>query len=191
MPRKPPPPSPHRHAVGSSVMDGNGYPTALTPERHARLIAELEVGDWPAMAAIRAGCSPRSVERWVREGCRPAAVEPYASFAADFVAVEARLCGQLTAIIVNHALGRIEEDADPDEKKPRGSPFWAERFLERRFRFLWTVDNEGKSGGISVTELVVGAIEQSDAERSQKARALLSELHEELKAKARRDGFQV
>lgn len=188
MPRKPPPKVPHRHAIGSSVMDGNGRVTALTPERHARLITELEVGDFPAMAAIRAGCSPRSVERWVQWGCEGAtAVEPYKAFAEAFVQVEARLCGALTQVIMNHALGRVRGK----QKKPKGDPYWAERMLERRFRFLWGMNKDGTSGGVSVTELVIQTIEQGDADRAAKARELLKQLPEATKAQARQEGFQV
>lgn len=188
MPRKPPPKLPHRHAIGSSVMDGNGRVTALTPERHARLIAELEVGDYPAMAAIRAQCSPRTVERWVQWGCEGAtAVEPYKSFAEDFVAVEARLCGELTKVILDHALGRVKGK----QKKPKGDPYWAERLLQSRFRFLWAVDKNGQGGGVSVTEIVIQAIEKGDADRAQHARELLKQLPEAAKAEARQKGFQV
>jgi hypothetical protein len=160
-------------------MDGNGYPTALTPERHKALITELKVGDWPAMAAVRAKCSPSTVQRWVTEGCQPAAVEPYATFAADFVAVEAQICGQLTAVIMDRALGRSDE----------GDPYWAKWLLETRFRFLWNI-NSGK-GGVSVAELVVGAIEVKDAEMAQKARDLLKQLPEPAKAEARKAGFLI
>lgn len=189
MPRKPPPKVPHRHAIGSSVMDGNGFPTALTPARHALLITELEVGDFPAMAAIRAGCSPRSVERWVQWGCEGAtAVEPYKSFAEAFVQVEARICGALTKVIMDHALGR---GIRGKQKTPKGNPFWAERMLERRFRFLWGMNKDGTSGGVSVTELVIEAIEQGNADRAAKARELLKQLPEAAKSQARKEGFQV
>ena len=189
MPRKPPPKMPHRHAIGSSVMDGNGHVTALTPERHARLIEELEVGDFPAMAAIRAECSPRTVERWVQWGCEGStAVEPYKSFAEAFVKVEARICGQLTKVIMDHALGR---GIRGKRKTPKGDPYWAERMLERRFRFLWGLNKDGTTGGVSVTELVIQAIEASSAERAAKARELLKLLPPDAKDRARKEGFQV
>jgi hypothetical protein len=178
---------PHRHAIGSSVMDGNGNVTALTPERHKRLIAELKVGDWPALAAIRAECSPRTVERWVVMGCDPVAVEPYRSFASDFVRVEANLAGEMMRIVLDSARG------GPRGKKDHRAPnvetaIWV---LTNRFRFLWAIDKHGKSGGVSVAELVVGAVEQADVLRSQKARALLAKVQEELKDEARREGFQL
>lgn len=188
MPRKTPPKHPHRHAIGSSVMDGNGYPTALSPAVHSRLIAELEVGDFPAMAAIRAKCSPRTVERWVTEGCQYAAVEPYASFAADFVRVEAELCAKLTTVILNHALGR---GLHGKQKRPKGDPEWAEWMLRNRFAYLWRIDKDGKQGGVSVMQLVAQTIEAQDAVRGEKARALLARVDETIKQEARKEGFLV
>lgn len=184
MPRKPPPKRPHRHSVGSSVMDGNGYPTALTPARHAKLIEELKVGDWPAMAAIRAEVSPRSMERWVVTGCDPVAVEPYKSFASEFVRVEAALSGEMMGIILAHARRKAG-------KPTNGDPFWARWVLENRFRFLWAIDKEGKAGGVSVLQVVVEAIEKLDVTRTEKARALLRQLTDSQKDAARKEGFQV
>lgn len=188
MPRKAKPPkSPHRHSIGSSVMDGNGHPTALTPERHARLITELQVGDWPSMAAIRADCSPSTVESWLYRGLEPAAVEPYRSFALDFVKVEAELCGKLTSVVMDHALGR----GKPKKGSRNQDPAWAMRLLESRFRFLWRVDAQGNLGGQSVTELVLGAVAKMDAVRAEKARELVKQLPPTAKEQARKDGFQL
>lgn len=168
-------------------MDGNGHPTALTPERHKRLIEELEVGDWPAMAAIRAECSPRTVERWVVEGCQFAAVEPYASFAADFVRVEARLCAEYTRVIADHALGRVRGK----QKRPKGDPVWARYLLETRFRYLYGMRRDGTGGGVSVAELVLEALDKADAARADKARQVLKQLPAPLKEAARKEGFQL
>ncbi len=187
MPRKkvapPAPKRPHRHAIGSSIMDGNGHPTALTPERHLRLIDELRKGDWPAMAAIRADVAPRSMERWVVWGCDPVAVEPYKSFAADFVRTEAELSGEMMGIILEHARkGRGGAKGDAE---------WARWVLENRFRFLWRIDKEGKQGGVSVLQVVVEAIEQLDVARDDKARALIKQLSEDQKKQARKEGFLI
>jgi hypothetical protein len=188
MPRKVKPPKvPHRHSVGSSVMDGNGHPTALTPERQAALLRELEVGDWPAMAAIRAECSPRTVVSWLERGLEPAAVEPYASFALEFVKVEARLCGQLTAVIMDHALGR----GKPKKGSRNADPVWAWKMLESRFRFLWRIDGQGNAGGQSVTELVLAAVDKLDAARAEKAREYVKQLPPLVKEQARKEGFQL
>lgn len=178
---------PHRHSVGSSVMDGNGHVTALTPARHARLIEELRKGDWPAMAAIRADVAPRSMERWVVWGCEPAAVEPYASFARDFVKAEAELSGEMMGIILAHA----RDGHYGNKRPPKGDPAWARWVLQERFRFLWRVDKEGKQGGVSVLQVVIEAIEQLDVTRNEKARKLLTELTEEQKQAARKEGFNV
>lgn len=188
MPRKvKPPKKPHRHSVGSSVMDGNGHVTALTPERHARLIAELEVGDWPTMAAIRADCSPSTVLSWLERGLEPAAVEPYASFALAFVQVEARLCGQLTQVVMDHALGR----GKPKKGSRNADPNWAWKVLESRFRFLWRVDAKGNLGGQSVTELVLDAVAKMDAARAEKAREIVKQLPPTALEAARKEGFQL
>jgi hypothetical protein len=162
-------------------MDDNGYPTALTPVRHALLITELKKGDWPAMAAIRADVSPRSMERWVVTGCDPFAVEPYKSFASDFVKAEAELSGEMMTIILDTARGR----------KSKGNAHWARWVLENRFRFLWRLDKEGKAGGVSVLEVVVAAIDKLDVARSEKARALLQQLTTEQKQAAIKEGFQL
>jgi hypothetical protein len=187
VPRKPPPKRPHRHSVGSSVMDGNGYPTALTPARHAQLITELRKGDWPAMAAIRADVSPRSMERWVVTGCDPFAVEPYKSFAGAFVKVEAELSGEMMGIILDHARSGHWGNKRP----PKGDPGWARWVLENRFRFLWRLDKEGRAGGVSVLEVVVAAIDKLDMARSEKARELLKQLTTEQKQAAIKEGFQL
>lgn len=187
MPRKPPPKRPHRHAIGSSVMDDNGNVTALTPHRHERLIEELKRGDWPALAAIRADCSPRTVERWVVMGCDPVAVEPYRSFASAFVKVEAELAGEMMGIILAHARGG---------KRPKGDGYrpdldaaiWV---LQNRFRYLWALDKEGKQGGVSVVEIVFDAMGKMDEERAKKARELLKAMTDDQKRNAREKGFLV
>lgn len=188
MPRKTPPKHPHRHSVGSSVMDGNGYPTALTPERHARLIEELRIGDFPAMAAIRAGLSPRTVERWVVEGCQPAAVEPYLSFAADFCRVEAEICANLTRVIMDKAQGikrpRKKSDPAPD-------PYWAQQWLQMRFRYLFGSGPSAPQGGVSVSQLVIAELARIDEAGLERARALVKQLPPETKEAARKEGFNV
>lgn len=191
MPRKkvPQPRRPHRHAIGSSVMDGNGHVTALSPAVHKRLITELEVGDFPAMAAIRAGCSPTTVDRWVVWGCDPHAVEPYKSFASDFVRVEASICGALTAVVMDHALGRTKSRAK--NPRPKGDPLWAMKLLENRFRFLWHIGKDGQQGGVSVAQMVVSAIAAHDHARAEKAREILKQLSEPAKQEARKAGFLV
>lgn len=184
MPRKTPPKHPHRHAIGSSVMDGNGYPTALTPERHRRLIEELRRGDWPATAAIRADCSPRTVERWVVMGCQYGAVDPYASFAADYVKVEAELVGELTGIIMDKIRGK-------GRKGDKRSAEWAERWLQLRFRYLFGAGPTSIQGGVSATQLVFEALDKADSDHAQKAREYLKQLPEAAKQVARKEGFAL
>jgi hypothetical protein len=189
MPRKKPLTKvPHRHAIGSSVMDGNGHPTALTPLRHARLIEELKKGDWPALAAIRADCSPRTVERWVVMGCDPVAVEPYRSFAAAFVKVEAELAAEMMGIVLAHARGGKRPKRADGYRPNLEAAIWV---LQNRFRFLWAIDKEGKQGGISVTEIVFDAMGKMDEARAVEARAFLKQLNEDQKRQAREKGFLV
>jgi hypothetical protein len=194
MPRKPRPkpkapapaePKPHRHAVVSSVMDGNGHQTALTPERAARLIEELKVGDWPALAALRADVAPTSLYRWVRWGCEPAAVEPYASFAADFVKVEAKLAGEMMAIVMAAARG----GAFIEKGEARPDPEMAIWVLQNRFRYLWSIDKDGKQGGISVLETVIEAVAANDNATREQAKAILAAIPEATKQEARKKGF--
>lgn len=175
----------HRMAVGSTVMDGNGHATALTPARAKALIAELEVGDWPAMAAIRADVAPTSLYRWVREGCEPAAVEPYASFAAEFCKVEARIAGEMMAVIMGAARGGEK----PRKGTSRPDPEWAAWVLQNRFRYLWRIDKEGHQGGVSVLETVIEAIAANDNAMREQAKAILAAIPEATKQEARRKGF--
>lgn len=187
MSRKPPATrKSHRHGVGSSVMDGNGYPTALTPARARALITELEVGDWPAMAAIRADVAPTSLYRWVKLGCEPAAVEPYASFAAEFCKVEARIAGEMMAIVMAAARGGVRR-LKKDERRP--DPELAIWVLQNRFRYLWRIDKDGNQGGISVLETVIEAVAANDNAMREKAQAILAALPEATKQEARKKGF--
>lgn len=186
MSRKPPPkPVKHRHAVGSSVMDGNGYPTALTPERSARLILELGVGDWPAMAAIRSDVAPTSMFRWLRQGCEPQAVEPYASFAAEFCKVEARIAGEMMAVVMAAARGGVPKE----EGLSRPDPEMAIWVLQNRFRYLWRIDKDGEQGGVSVLETVLDALAANDNAMREQAKAILATIPEATKQEARKKGF--
>jgi hypothetical protein len=185
-PPKPKPKQPHRHAVGSSIMDGNGYPTALSPELHERMLVELRVGDWPQMAAIRANVAPRSMLRWLHEGSGPYAVEPYKRFADAFILEEAKISGRLMKIIWDE----MEGNGVPTERGERPpNAELAKWMLMTRFRFLWAIDKEGRQGGLSVAEAVERHLETIEVGRAEKARAILSQLPAEAKQAARREGF--
>lgn len=175
----------HRMAVGSTVMDDNGHQTALTPARARALLEELEVGDWPALAALRADVAPTSLYRWVRQGCEPAAVEPYASFAAEFVKVEARIAGEMMAIVLDAARGAPK----PGRGERAPDPEMAIWVLQNRFRYLWRIDKEGKQGGISVLETVIEAVADNDNAAREQAKAILATIPEATKQEARKKGF--
>lgn len=176
----------HRMAVGSSVMDGNGHQTALTPSRHKRLIAELEVGDWPALAALRADVAPTTLYRWVRMGCEPAAVEPYASFAASFVKVEATIAGEMMAIVMAAARGGVERLKKGARRPDPEMAIWV---LQNRFRFLWRIDKDGNQGGVSVLQTVIDAVAANDNAMREQAKAILATIPEATKQEARKKGF--
>lgn len=177
--------APHRMAVGSSVMDGNGHQTALTPARARALLTELEVGDWPALAALRADVAPTSLYRWVAWGCEPAAVEPYASFAAEFVKVEARIAGEMMAIVMEAARGAPK----PRKGESRPDPEMAIWVLQNRFRYLWRIDKDGRQGGVSVLETVIEAVSANDNAMREQAKAILATIPEATKQEARKKGF--
>jgi hypothetical protein len=172
------------------VTDGNGRPTNLTPDVHAAFMADMrEHADWPAMTAYRVGVSPVTAESWLVRGVDPYAVEPYRSFAADFVSVESEIHGRLLEVILNAALGRTK-------KGPKGkvgpNPAWAAWLLQHRWGYLWRLDKDtGKTRGVTVAEVVDRALARVSEERRDKARAIIAELSQEARAKARAEGFML
>jgi hypothetical protein len=163
------------------VLDGAGNWTKLTPAVLAKLKTELEVGDWPAMAAYRAGVSPNSLQNWIVQGCSLVAVEPYAELVGMVVQVEAKISGKLMKVVMDAALGLGGDDEDPEQAK------W---LLMRRFHFLWAIDKDtGRCGGISLTEAVERELSKLDTNRREAARKIIAALPAEAKASARKDGF--
>lgn len=163
-------------------MDGAGKYTALTPKLRANLLAQLAVGDFPQMAAYRAGCSPQTLHKWLCQGCDPVGVEPYVSFTAEFIKVEADLSARLMGVVMDHAMG-VENAGNADHCK------W---LLLNRFQFLWKVDKEsGRIGGISVSEVVERHLLEASASRREQAKAIIARLPEEAKQSARKGGFLV
>lgn len=184
----PPAPKPERHPQPLRVLDGVGAWTTLTPELQAKLLSELSVGDWPQMVAYRCGCAPATIVAWLKKGCDPLAVEPYASFADAFLRKEADISAQLMTVIMDKALGRAER-GDPDGPEPP-DPGYCKWVLINRFQFLWRVDREtGKSGGLSVSEIVERHMLELSTDRADKARAILAQLPADAKAAARKEGF--
>lgn len=167
-------------------MDGNGRYTLLSPAIIDRFRAELEVGDWPQMAAYRVGIAPTTLKQWVWKGCELPAIEPYATLVAMMVEVEAKLSGALLTVLMDDALGRKYYDSD----EARPNPDTARWLLLNRFRFLWGVDKEsGKSGGVSITEAVERRLEEIDVTRRERAREILKKLPDADKQAARKEGF--
>jgi hypothetical protein len=165
----------------AKVLDGNNRQTALTPEVMARLCKELSVGDWPTYAAYRAGISPSTMSNWLRMGCLPDAVEPYTSLIGAVVTVEAELSERMMRCIIDSATGEVN-----------GNPESAKWVLQNRFRWAWGIDKEtGKAGGRSIAEEVEALMFQHDADRREKARAILAAMSHDQKQAARKEGFLV
>lgn len=170
------------------VPDDMGHFTALTPEVRDKYLTELAKGDWPGLAAFRAGIAPKSVKRWLDKGLEEAAIEPYASFAAEVVRIEADIAGQLIEVVMNAALGKTPEPA-PGMRRP--DPEQAFRLLQTRFRFFWGSGKDGAPApaGVSIAETVERQMAMLDEGKRAKARELLSKLPAEEKQKARKEGF--
>lgn len=174
------------------VTDGNGRPTNLTPEVHEAFIADmLTHADWPAMTAYRVGVSPVTVESWLTRGCDPLAVEPYRSFAADFVAAEASVHGELVAIILDAAKGgRRVSFARGAKTNP--NPAWAAWLLQHRWGYLWRLNKDtGRTRGFAVAEVVDQALARFSEARREKAKAIIAQLSQEARASARAEGFML
>ncbi len=169
-------------------VDDAGNHTALTPDVHKRFIAELAKGDWPQLAAFRAGVAPKSIHRWISKGLEEAAIEPYASFAADVVKAEADLAGRIIQVVVEDALGTSTWHPDCGTPKPNvQSAIW---LLQNRFRFFWgTKDGTVAPAAVSITEAVEKQMASLDESKRDKARKLLAMLPAEARASARKDGF--
>ena len=168
-------------------VDDLGHYTALTPAVHERYLAELAKGDWPQLAAFRAGIAPKSVKRWIDKGLEEAAIEPYASFAAEVVKLEADLAGKLIEVIMADALG---ETVEPEEGKQRPNVQTAQWLLQNRFRFFWgTKDGEVSPAAISITEHVERQLSALDDVRREKGKKILAMLPAEVRASARKEGF--
>ncbi len=169
-------------------VDDLGRHTALTPEVQQRFLTELEKGDWPQLAAFRAGISPKSVKRWIDKGLEEAAIEPYASFAAAVVKLEAELAGKLIEVIVADALG---ETPEPDEGMRRPNVMSAQWLLQTRYRFFWGVAKDGVAspGAVSIAETVERQMATLDGPKREQAKKILESLPAETKAEARKKGF--
>lgn len=170
------------------VPDDAGRFTALTPHVQDVFLAELAKGDWPQLAAFRAGISPKSVQRWIAKGTEDIAIEPYASFVAEVVKVEADIAGKLTKIILDDALGLTEWT--PDCGRPRPNVESAKWLLQNRFRFFWgTKDGTIPGAAVSIAETVERQVAGVDEAKRDKARKILAALPSEARANARKEGF--
>ncbi len=95
----------------------SGRPTMLTPKVRRVILAALARGALRETAAQLAGISPRTLVRWMA-----AAAEPWASFAVEVQAVEAR--AEMSAV-------------DLVLKAAKKDPRWAAWWLERRHPDGW------------------------------------------------------
>lgn len=169
------------------VPDDMGNFTALTPAVQQRFLDELAKGDWPQLAAFRAGISPKSVKRWLDKGLEEAAVEPYASFAAAVVMLEAQLAGKLIEVIVNDALGTTPT---PDEGRTKPNVLSAQWLLNNRYRFFWgTKDGVVPPAAISIAEHIERQSSALDASKRDAVKKILAKLPADARADARKEGF--
>ena len=166
------------------VLDGNGYSTTLIPAVARRLVREHRSGDWPQMTAIKCGVHPHSLASYIKKGLEEGAVEPYASFAAEFLKVEADHSQRLLDVIIDAALGRrprmrLDEHGHP---LPRPSVAEAKWLLQTRFQVLW--------GGTGVSAIAMFSGGDDPARRA-KALEVLASLSPEQREQARQAGFMV
>jgi hypothetical protein len=166
------------------VLDGRGYSTTLTPAVARRLVREHRSGDWPQMTAVKCGVHPGSLASYIKKGLEEAAIEPYASFAAEFLRVEADYSQRLLDVIVDAALGRrpavrLDEHGHP---LPRPNVTEAKWLLQTRFAVLWG------GGGVSAIAMFSGG---DDPVRRQKALEVLTSLSPDQKEHARQAGFVI
>jgi hypothetical protein len=169
------------------VPDDLGNFTALTPAVQQRFLDELAKGDWPQLAAFRAGIAPKSVKRWLDKGLEDCAIEPYASFAAEVVRLEAELAGKLIHVVMQDALG---ETPEPDEGKRRPNVQTAQWLLQNRFRFFWgTKDGLVSPAALSIAEHVERQMASLDETKRNAARKILAALPNEARTEARKAGF--
>lgn len=169
------------------VPDDLGNFTALTPAVQQKFLDELAKGDWPQLAAFRAGIAPKSVKRWLDKGLEECAIEPYASFAAAVVMLEAELAGKLVKVVMDDALGI---GALPDKSMRAPNVQTAQWMLQNRFRFYWgTKDGLVSPAAISIAETVERQVSTLDEGKREAARKILAALPNEARAEARKKGF--
>lgn len=170
------------------VPDDLGNFTALTPAVQQKFLDELAKGDWPQLAAFRAGIAPKSVKRWLDKGLEECAIEPYASFAAAVVMLEAELAGKLVHVVMQDALGT--GDWTPDCGRPKPNVQTAQWMLQNRFRFYWgTKDGLVSPAAISIAETIERQVSTLDEGKREAARKILAALPNEARAEARKKGF--
>jgi hypothetical protein len=182
--------------VRPRAVDGAGNFTALTPEVHERLLAELKKCDWPQTACYRAKVSPTSFKRWIDKGLDEYAVDPYDRFAADVIACEADLMGELMEIVLDDARGTVPIPCDETPVLVHGKVLTrrpnADRavwILQHRFRFYWSPKPDGSYAALSISEHVDARLSAMDEDKRAKAREILAKLPSEAKADARKKGF--
>jgi hypothetical protein len=170
------------------VPDDLGNFTALTPQVQEKFLAELRKGDWPQLAAFRAGVAPKSVKRWLDKGVEDCAIEPYASFAAAVLMLEAELAGRIIKVVMDDAMGEGDWNPECGRQKPNvQSAIW---LLQNRFRFFWgTKDGTVAPAAISITEHVEKQMATMDQGKRDKAKKILASLPSDVRANARKDGF--
>ncbi len=169
------------------VPDDLGNFTALTPSVVQKFLDELAKGDWPQLAAFRAGIAPKSVKRWLDKGTEEAAIEPYASFAAAVVMLEAELAGKLIQVVIADALGTAEKPPEGMKAPNVQTAIW---LLQNRFRFFWgTKDGLVSPAAISIAEHIERNASTLDQSKRDAVKQILAKLPADARADARKKGF--
>ena len=119
-------------------------PTKYNRELHEKICALIRSGTFKSSAAMEAGVSVDSVDRWVAEGERDEN-SIYAEFARDLRQAEGELENRHARHLSNLALG-LE----------RGTHQPVVEYLKRRFPKNWgdraALEHSGRDGGPIVTE---------------------------------------
>lgn len=84
-------------------MASTGRPSKLTPEATDRLLSALRAGATRRDAALAAGVTPRTFQRWVARADEPRPPAEYVAFVADLERAEAEGRVALGAIITRAA----------------------------------------------------------------------------------------
>jgi transposase len=107
-------------------------PTKLTPEMQAKIVAAIQIGNYPEIAALAAGISQKTFYRWMAEGEDKPAGHPLRSFFDDVR--KAKASAEIQKIVV------IAKAAN---ESWQAAAWWLERTRPDRFSLRTRVAHEG------------------------------------------------